>query len=419
MISASVPFMDLTIANRELEAEFVDVLQEALRSSTFIGGRQVEAFEEEYAAYCGTTHCVGVASGTDALRFALIASGVANGDAVLTVSHTFIATVEAIRQAGAEPEFVDIDDHTYNMSPAALAEYLDACVLDTTVGRPLGRRTGRPIKAVVPVHLYGQMADMTAILKIADRHGLIVIEDACQAHGAQYLSGGDWRRAGSIGAAAAFSFYPGKNLGACGEAGAVTTSDGNIADKVRMLRDHGQLQKYHHVLEGYNGRLDAIQAGFLRLKLRRLDSWNSERRAIANRYRDLLSRICRDRNAPRIIVPFEPHWSAGVYHLYVIRTGVRAGLADHLRLNGIHTALHYPVPIHLQPCYREWAYGVGTLPVTERVAREILSLPLFPGLTQEQQGRVVSEIEAFIGSRAAVRNEDSDSKSEETHGLPR
>lgn len=393
-----IPFLDLVTSHRELESEFVDVFRESLRSAAFIGGHQVEDFEREFAAYCGTTYCVGVASGTDAVRFALMASGVGLGDAVVTVPHTFIATVEAISQAGAETEFVDIDQRTCNLSPDALSEYLDHCPKDRQTGRPLGRRTGKPIKAIVPVHLYGQQVDMSAILKLAQRYGLLVIEDACQAHGAESLFEGRWRRAGSIGKAGAFSFYPGKNLGACGEAGAVTTDDAEVARKVKMLRDHGQVQKYYHDLEGCNGRLDAIQAAFLRIKLRHLDAWNAERRSAAVRYNELLSAV--SRRFPRLIIPFEPDWSKAVYHLYVIRINDRDALAEHLKANGISTGLHYPVPLHLQNCYRQWGYEKGSLPVTEQVAAEVLSLPMFPGLTAEQQVRVAAAIEAFVGVSA-------------------
>jgi dTDP-4-amino-4,6-dideoxygalactose transaminase len=401
MSGQPIPFLDLVTSHRELEEELVHVFRESLQSAAFIGGQQVEAFEREFGAYCGSTCCVGVGSGTDALRFALMASGVGRGDAVVTVSHTFIATVEAISQAGAETEFVDIDESTYTMSPEALAAYLDGCRKDPGTGRPLGRRTGKPIKAIVPVHLYGQVADMDAILKLAERHGLLVIEDACQAHGAEYRSGELWRRAGSIGKAAAFSFYPGKNLGACGEAGAVTTDDPEVARKVKMLRDHGQTQKYHHDLEGYNGRLDAIQAAFLRIKLRRLDAWNAERRAAAFRYNRELAPVA-GLLPTGIITPREAGWSRAVYHLYVIRTRDRDALAGHLKANGISTGLHYPVPVHLQHCYKEWGISEGSLPATERVAAEILSLPMFPGLTAAQQGHVVAAIDAWAGASADV-----------------
>jgi dTDP-4-amino-4,6-dideoxygalactose transaminase len=370
------------------------VFREALRSAAFIGGPQVENFETEFAAFCRSPHSIGVANGTDALRFALMGCGVTVGDAVVTVSHTFIATVEAISQAGAAAEFVDIDEQTYNMSPAALEDYLKSCATDAATKRPIGRRSGRPIKAIVPVHLYGQAADMDAILEIAGRYKLIVVEDACQAHGAEYTSSEGSRRAGSIGKAAAFSFYPGKNLGACGEAGAVTTGDPEVAKTVRMLRDHGQSKKYYHDLEGYNGRLDAIQAAFLRIKLRHLENWNASRRAAALRYNTLLAGI------PSLQTPFEPASSTAVYHLYVVRTAGRDALGDHLRSANISTGLHYPVPVHLQKCYESWGYRKGSLPVTEKVAAEILSLPMFPGLTAAQQDRVAAAIQAFSTTTA-------------------
>jgi dTDP-4-amino-4,6-dideoxygalactose transaminase len=387
MTDHMIPFLDLVTPHRELEDELVEAFRKAVRSAHFIGGAEVEGFEREFAAYCGAKHCIGVSSGTDALRFALMGAGVGPGEAVVTVSHTFIATVEAISQAGAATEFVDIDARTYTMSPDALATYLEGCRTDGT-GRPLGQRTGKPLKAIVPVHLYGQVADVDRLQTIADRFGLLLVEDACQAHGAEYLSGETWRRAGTFGKAAAFSFYPGKNLGACGEAGALTTNDDDVARVARMLRDHGQAQKYYHDLEGYNGRLDAVQAGFLRVKLRHLDEWNAQRRAAAFRYSELLT-------DERIAVPFEPKTSRSVFHLYVIRTADREGLGKHLLANGVHTGLHYPLPVHLQRCYEGWGYKRGALPVTERTADEILSLPMFPGLTIEQQQRVMAAIESF------------------------
>ena len=261
----SIPFLDLVTPHVELERELTDVFQRALRSAGFIGGPMVEEFEKAFAAFCHTKYSVAVNSGTDALRFALMAVGVRQGDVVVTVPHTFIATTEAISQAGALPEFVDVDEQTYNMDPAKLREYLEQkCARDDS-GRLISRRSKRPVTAIVPVHLYGQMVDMDAILELADRFGLIVVEDACQAHGAQYFSRkhNAWMMAGSMGRAAAFSFYPGKNLGACGEAGAVTTNEETIAADIRMIRDHGQAKKYYHNIEGYNGRLDAIQAGLL------------------------------------------------------------------------------------------------------------------------------------------------------------
>jgi dTDP-4-amino-4,6-dideoxygalactose transaminase len=390
MADNPVPFLDLVTPHRELENELVEGFRQALRSAAFVGGAQVDGFEREFAEFCGAKFCVGVANGTDAVRFALMASGVGPGDAVVTVSHTFIATIEAISQAGAGSEFVDIDEHSFCMSPAALDEYLKGCTSDAATGRPLGRRTGKLIRAVLPVHLYGQAADMDAIMAIAERHNLLVVEDACQAHGAEYRSGkGGWRKTGTFGKAAAFSFYPGKNLGACGEGGAVTTDDEQVARTIKMLREHGQSQKYYHDLEGYNGRLHAIQAGFLRVKLRHLAEWNAGRRAAAARYAELFSKV------PGVTVPYEPDNTRSVYHLYVIRTKDRDGLGEQLKSKGIFTGLHYPVPVHLQKCYREWGYRQGSFPVTERVCGEILSLPMFPTLTLDQQQRTVDAIAAF------------------------
>ena len=394
MTDQTIPFLDLVTPHRELEEELIAAARTAIRSAAFIGGPEVEGFEREFAAYCGTRYCVGVANGTDAVRFAVMASRVGPGDAVVTVSHTFIATVEGISQAGAGVEFVDIDESTYSMSPSALADYLDGCTKDAATGRPIGRRTGLPIKAIVPVHLYGQAADMDALMDIATRFGLLVIEDAAQAQGTEYLSGGKaWRRAGSFGKAAAFSFYPGKNLGACGEAGAVTTDDENVAKFVRMIREHGQSRKYYHDMEGYNGRLDALQAAFLRIKLRHLDRWTAGRREAAARYGDLLGPLTAGTG---LALPIEPAWSKAVYHLYVIRCRERDALAEQLKAAGIQTGLHYPLPVHLQKCYESWGYAAGTLPVTERAAAEILSLPMFPGLTAEQQQRVAAGIESFM-----------------------
>jgi dTDP-4-amino-4,6-dideoxygalactose transaminase len=391
MSDAHIPFLDLVTLHRELETELVDAFRQALRGAAFVGGAQVEGFEREFAAYCGTSHCVGVASGTDAVRFALMASGVRREDAVITVAHTFIATVEGIVQAGASPEFVDIDPRTHCMSPDALEQYLTSCSRDAATGRLLGKRTGKPITAIVPVHLYGQVADMDALGSIASRHKLLVIEDACQAHGAAYLSAGaTWQHAGTFGHAAAFSFYPGKNLGACGEAGAVTTNDEQVARTIRMLRDHGQAQKYYHDLEGYNGRLDAIQASFLRIKLPHLDEWNARRREAAARYLDLLSGI------DGVVPPYESARSRGNYHLFVVRSTERDALAAQLTSRGISTGFHYPVPVHLQKCHSGWGYGPGSLPATERAASEVLSLPMFPGITADAQQRVVEELKAAV-----------------------
>ena len=390
--SNSIPFLDLVTPHVELEQELTEVFRKALRTAGFIGGPMVEEFERAFATFCETTHSVAVSSGTDALRFALMASGVKPGDVVVTVPHTFIATTEAISQAGALPEFVDIDERTYNMDPAKLAEYLEEqCTVDDA-GRLLSRRSGRPVTAVVPVHLYGQMVDMDAILELADRYRLVVIEDACQAHGAEYFSKkhNRWMKAGSMGRAAAFSFYPGKNLGACGEAGAATTNDAAIAKTMKMLRDHGQATKYYHDIEGYNGRLDAIQAGLLHVKLAHLPKWNTQRRERAAEYMRLLGSA-----DTAVAAPYEPSWSRAVYHLYVVRSADREGLMDHLKKAGIGTGIHYPIPLHLQKAYKAMNYIVGDFPVTEKAAAEIVSLPMFPQLTAEQQGRVVEEIVAF------------------------
>ena len=406
MKETAVPFLDLVALHRELEEELVSAFRSLVRSAEFVGGSHVEEFEREFAEYCGVKYCIGVASGTDALRFALIASGVEPGDAVLTVANTFVATVEAISQAGAATEFVDVDERTHLMSPRALESYLAGCRTSRRTGCRLGQRTGKPITAIVPVHLYGQVADMDALADVAERYSLTIVEDACQAHGAACRSmrhgdatrSGEWRRAGSFGHAGAFSFYPSKNLGACGEAGAVTTSDEHIARTVSMLRNHGQSRKHVHEIEGYNGRLDALQAAFLRVKLPHLDAWNSQRRDAAARYEQLLGDMSRDTSAG-ITLCTERESSRSVYHLYVIRATHRDALAESLSKSGIHTAVHYPVPLHLQNCYREWGYRRGDLEVTERVASEILSLPMFPGIRHEQQRRVADEIQVFAGAR--------------------
>src|SRR6516164_6659433 len=275
---AAIPFLDLVTPHVELEEELTALFRGVLHTAGFIGGPMVENFEAAFAEFCETSHAIAVNSGTDALRFAIMASGVQAGDVVLTVPNTFIATTEAISQARAIPEFIDVNEQTYNMSVAMLQRYLQKmCVRDKT-GRLISLRSGRPVAAIIPVHLYGQMADMDAILEIAEQYNLIVIEDACQAHGAEYFSKRTkrWMKAGSMGHAAAFSFYPGKNLGACGEAGAITTNSQDIAKSVKMLRDHGQAKKYYHDIEGYNGRLDAIQAGLLHVKLGQLSKWNEQ-----------------------------------------------------------------------------------------------------------------------------------------------
>jgi dTDP-4-amino-4,6-dideoxygalactose transaminase len=387
----AIPFLDLVTPHVELEEELTALFRSVLHSAGFIGGPMVENFENAFAEFCETRHAIAVNSGTDALRFAIIASGVQAGDVVLTVPNTFIATTEAISQARAIPEFVDVDEHTYNMSVVMLQRYLQKkCVRDKS-GRLVSLRSGRAVTAIIPVHLYGQMADMDAILELAEQYGLIVIEDACQAHGAEYFSKkhNRWMKAGSMGCAAAFSFYPGKNLGACGEAGAITTNDSAMAEQMKMLRDHGQSRKYFHDLEGYNGRLDALQAGILHTKLGHLKSWNEQRRTKAAEF----SRLLADCDA--VGLPFEPSWSRGVYHLYVIRVGDREGLMKHLKDAGIGSAIHYPVPLHLQKAYTLLNYSAGDFPVTESAAAEIISLPMYPQLASVQQKRVADEITSF------------------------
>ena len=365
----NIPFLDLKTQFREIEHEVLPMVKEAMENAAFIGGPQVSGFETEFAAFCDSKYCVGVNSGTDALRFALIAAGVGPGDEVITVPHTFIATTEAISQVGAKPIFVDILPDTYNMNAAKIQ-------------RAIGPKT----KAVIPVHIYGQPADMDPILEIANKKKLVVIEDACQAHGALYKG----KKTGSMGVAGCFSFYPGKNLGAYGEGGAVVTQSEAIANKIRMIRDHGQAKKYYHDMEGYNGRLDAIQAGVLRIKLRRLASWNESRRQNAKHYNELLSPI------KGVTVPLEAEGCRHVYHLYVILVDDRDGLQKYLNDKGIGTGLHYPVPLHLQKAYSYQGYKEGEFPVTESVAKRLLSLPMFPELTKQQIEYVAASIKEFM-----------------------
>jgi dTDP-4-amino-4,6-dideoxygalactose transaminase len=394
--ASKIPFLDLVAPHAELKDELCEVFATALETAGFIGGPMVQGFEQDFARFCEAAHCVGVSSGTDALRFALIAAGVGHGDAVVTVPNTFIATTEAISQAGARPVFVDIDEATYNLDPEKLREYLEGeCDRDSRTGALIDRKTKSRLKAIIPVHLYGQMADMDPILELARKYDLIVIEDACQAHGAEYFSKKQnrWFKAGSMGSVAAFSFYPGKNLGACGEAGAVTTNDAELAQKIRMLRDHGQAQKYYHDMEGYNGRLDSIQAGFLRVKLAHLPEWTEGRRQAAARYRELFAAA-----DASTVLPYEPEWSKAVYHLFVVRAQDRDALMKNLAAAGIGTGIHYPIPLHLQKAYEALGYADGDFPVAEKAAAEIVSLPMFPGLQADQQERVVSEVMNFVAA---------------------
>src|SRR6266481_5760711 len=395
-----VPFLDLVAPHKELREELLAVVNKAFDTAGFIGGPMVEAFEQEFAAFCHTKYCVGVNSGTDALRFAFMAAGVGPGDIVVTVPHTFIATTEAISQAGAAIAFVDINEQSFTMDPVKLREFLETeCDFDASARKLVERKSNKRVAALVPVHLYGQTADMDPILDLAEKFNLIVVEDACQAHGAEYYSKKDqtWKRAGSMGLAAAFSFYPGKNLGACGEGGAITTNDAALAQRMKMIRDHGQAKKYYHDIEGYNGRLDSIQAGWLSVKLRHLAKWNEARRALAHRYHELFAEA-----KDFIVVPAEAAWTKGVYHLYVVRVPNRETLQAALAEDGIGTGIHYPIPLHLQKAYQHLGYLQGAFPVTERVAAEIVSLPMFPQMTVSQQDEVAQKVEEFLDAKVAA-----------------
>ena len=363
-----IPFLDLRQPHAVLEAELLDAFRRALRSVQFVGGPEVAAFEREFAAFVGTEAAVAVNSGTDALRFAYQALGVRPGDEVITVPNTFIATTEALTQAGATIRFVDVRADTLTIDPYAAA----AAVGPRTVG-------------IVPVHLYGQMANMDPLLELSARHRLWIVEDAAQAHGASH----NGRAAGTLGALGAFSFYPGKNLGACGEGGAVTGRSGATLETVRRLREHGQSSKYVHEVEGYNGRMHAIQAAFLRIKLPHLEEWNASRRRAAALYRQALADVA------EIRLPVEAPGATPVYHLFVIRAQRRDALQAYLTERGIGTGLHYPVPLHLQTAYQHLGLGRGAFPVTERAAAELLSLPMYPELSAEQVGVVADAIRAF------------------------
>lgn len=377
-IADKIPFLDLAAQHAELKEEFVRVFERALESSAFAGGPMTAAFESEYAEYTGTCFAAGVGSGTDALRFALLAMGIGPGCRVATVPNTFIATTEAISQAGAEIDFVDIDPETSLMDPNRLADFLKARFDDAP-------KEKRPA-AIIPVHLYGQCADMDPIMELARRYELKVLEDAAQAHGAEYKG----KKAGTLADAAAFSFYPGKNLGAFGEAGAVTTNDPAIDEKVRVLRDHGQKSRYRHVVEGYNGRMDGIQAGVLSVKLKYLDKWNAARRKAADFLDGEFEKV--EEIRPVKILPF----NITNRHLYVIQAPNRDRLAARLAEKGIATGMHYPVPLHLQECYSNLGFSEGDFPNAERAARELLSLPMFPTLSEEQIVRIVEVVKASV-----------------------
>jgi len=384
-----IPFLDLITPHVELERELTDVFTQVLKTARFIGGPMVDRLEKNFAGFCAAKHCIVLNSGTDAVRFALMAAGVRQGEVCFTVPNTFIATVEGISQAGAVAEFIDINEQTDSLDPEKLKKHIaEECFVDTHTKRLISKRWQRPVTAIVPVHLYGQPADMDPIMEIAAQYNLFVVEDACQAHGARYFSAkkNSWLTAGSIGNASAFSFYPGKNLGAMGEGGAVCTDDDSSDRVVRMLRDHGQIEKYVHDIEGYNGRLDALQAGILDVKLKHLAGWNAKRREAAHYYTEKFSSYDK-------IIPFtEQPWAESCFHLYVIRVKNRAEVQKRLESENIGCGLHYPIPLHLQKAYIHLHYRKGDFPVTEKAASEALSLPMFPGLTREQQDRVIAAV---------------------------
>ncbi len=364
-----VPFLDLRSQYTAIRDDISAAIGAVVDRTAFAGGPFVSQFEDHFASFCGTRYAIGVGSGTDALWAALTVLGVGEGDEVITVPNSFIATAEAVSRCGAKPVFVDIDAQRYTMDPVA-------------VERAITPRT----RAVIPVHLYGQMADMDPILDIARAHSLYVVEDACQAHGAAYKG----RKAGSLGDAGCFSFYPGKNLGAYGEAGAVVTDDAAINDRIRVLRDHGQTEKYHHEVIGWNARMDGIQGAILDVKLRHLADWTRRRREVAAQYEALLS------ETPGVVLPAESIDARHVYHLYPVRVRGRDRTMREMGEAGVSCGIHYPVPIHLTGAYRALGYGPGSFPVVEQYAAELLSLPMFPELTPDQSEHVAHALKRSI-----------------------
>ena len=365
-----IPYLDLKAQYRSIKAEIDQAVLGVLESAAFVLGPEVAKFEEAFAAYSSARQGIAVNTGTSALHLALLAAGIGPGDEVITVSHTFVATVAAIRYTGARPVFVDIDPKSFTMDPALVADAITP-------------RT----KAIIPVHLYGQTADMDPIVAIARQHGLVVIEDGCQAHGAEY----NGRRVGSLGDMACFSFYPGKNLGAAGEGGMIVTGNDAYAKKMRMLRDWGCEQRYHHVLQGFNYRMEGIQGAVLGVKLRHLEGWTEARRVRAQGYDRLLA------NAG-VVTPQQMPYARHVYHIYAVRCADRDGLAQALQAMGIHTGLHYPIPVHLQEAHRDLGYKSGQFPHSEAAAREVLSLPLYPELSLGALEQVAEAVLAFQGS---------------------
>jgi len=366
-----IPLVDLKIQYEGIKDQVQEAIARVLDSSQFILGKEVECFEEEFARYCGVRYGVGVNSGTSSLILTLLALGIGPGDEVITVSHTFIATCEAISWVGARPVFVDVDEKTYTMDPGQLEKAMT-----------------QKTKAILPVHLYGHPADMDSILRIAQKKNIPVIEDAAQAHGALYKN----KKVGGFGKAACFSFYPGKNLGAYGEGGAVVTNDADLATRIKKLRNHGSLKKYEHEMIGLNGRMEAMQGAILRVKLPHLDRWNELRRQHASQYQTLLKGL-------DLKLPEEASDAKSVFHVYVIRTRQRDPLNAYLNENGIGSQIHYPFPNHLMSFYQKLGYRPGSLPRTEKICQEILSLPLFPEITQEQIQQVAQAIQTFQNTR--------------------
>jgi dTDP-4-amino-4,6-dideoxygalactose transaminase len=371
-----IPFVDLQAQYREIKGEIDAAVARVIESAAFILGREVEAFEAAFAEYLGARFCVGTSNGTAAIQLAVMACGIGAGDEVIIPANTFFATAEAVSTAGAVPVFVDADAVSYT--------------IDTTkIEAAITART----RAIMPVHLYGQAADLDSIFEIAARHNLAVIEDAAQAHGGLYRG----RRVGALSQAGCFSFYPGKNLGAYGEGGAVVTDDADVARRVRLLRDHGSERKYHHEIVGYNFRLEGIQGAVLLVKLRHLDRWNDLRRAHAARYNELLGATSA-LILPREMVEYARH----VYHLYVVQTEARDSLQQSLSAAGVQTGIHYPIPVHLQPAYSSLCYQKGDFPEAERQAARVLSLPMYPELTDEQIKHVAEAIEQSVFNSSAA-----------------
>jgi dTDP-4-amino-4,6-dideoxygalactose transaminase len=371
MAVIKVPYLDLKAQYASIKTEIDAAIARVLDSCQFVLGSEVAGFEQEFATYCGTSACIAVNSGTSALHLALIAAGVGPGDEVITVPFTFVASVAAVLYAGARAVLVDIDPRSFTLDPAVI----EAAITPRT-------------KAILPVHLYGQPADMDPILEVARRHGLIVIEDAAQAHGAKYKG----RPVGSIGDMACFSFYPGKNLGAYGEGGAVTTSNAEFARTIGMLRDWGQDRKYHHILRGFNYRMEGFQGAILRVKLRHLEQWTEARRALVHQYDELLADC-------EVETPTEMPWARHVYHAYTLRSDDRHALQTALTTEGIQTGVHYSVPVHLQPAYADLGYGAGAFPQAEAAARQVLSLPLYPELSTESVAEVARIVRKAVGTK--------------------